>query len=122
MVLQPGVYLGPVAYTLGLAASALRDLDAATRHFEAAAAIDACRRTNARSFLFKVYLAEARSRIDHCQRDPHARADAWAWASQRLQPAEQLARELGCEPWLRQVQALVGNVEAAKPRAALASS
>lgn len=112
VVLQPGVYLGPVHYVLGALAASLDDARAGG-HFEAALA--GCGQARSRSFLWKVQLAYAQWLMGVVQRG-HGSAGqrgqpALARARQLLSDALQLSAELDCDPWRARTQALLQAFE-----------
>lgn len=116
IVLQPGVYLGPSAYFLGVLAAKLDRASTAAQHFESA--LRAAEGMRSRTGLWRVQQAYARMLIQLARRG--APADTMlgpqARAEQLLTQARSITEELDCEPWHKQTLELVRELQRLPPR------
>ncbi|HET8937285.1 MAG TPA: hypothetical protein VFN67_27775 [Polyangiales bacterium] len=118
LVLQPGAYLGPCAYFLGMIAAKLERPKAAAEHFEAA--LRECQAMRSRTSLWKAQLSYARLLIALARRGAsHPLENARSpqlHAEQLLIHAASLSEELNCEPWQHQTAALREELQHLAPR------
>jgi hypothetical protein len=113
VVLQPGVYLGPTAYFLGVLAAKLERPRQAAQHFESA--IRACQTMRSRPLLWKVQLSYAQLLLGLLRRGSEQTLDSavapQARVEQLLTQARSLSEELNWEPWREQTLALTGELQ-----------
>lgn len=114
IVLQSGVYLGPVAYYLGMLAAKLERPNNAAQHFETA--LSACRDLRSCSGIWRVQQAYARMLLDHARRGATTNTTPQTQAEQLLNQALQLAEQIDCEPWQKQTQVLLRELQRIPPR------
>lgn len=117
IVLQPGVYIGPTAYFLGMLAARLDRASSAAQHFESA--LLACETMRSRSGLWRVQQGYARMLIQSARpaSTPAAHGTlAHARAEQLVAQAHGLSEELDCEPWKNQTLELMRELQRLQPR------
>jgi hypothetical protein len=114
IVLQPGVYIGPTAYFLGMLAAKLDRTSSALQHFEAA--LLACQTMRSCSGIWRVQQAYARTLIQSVRRGGPDALSSQARAEQLLTQARNLAEELDCEPWQKQTLELARELQRVPPR------
>ena len=114
VVLQPGVYIGPTAYFLGMLAAKLDRPSSAVQHFEAA--LRACQTMRSRSGTWRVQQAYARMLLQLARRGTHAALSPQARAEQLLAHTLSLAEEMSCEPWHKETLDLMRELQRLPPR------